>query len=499
MLPLIVYFNETHMRKYFLFLIILSGSLLMNCHANDTNLKSKPTDNITIVFKKNPLANSSQQNQFYTKNFVRYFNGNFIAIQKELENKLSDDTVKITTSDEFFPVALFHNYIYLNYLFKNGDTVVFDFDKEDIPNPTILNRKVSKWESNFPILIKKRFNQLLKGANTIGPPPKSSPTVAMRFEGWYADFNNQNRLIDSLLEKGIISTQSANYHNDEVKANLYRNIGFKELRQYLLKKVDIDTVISFANRSDLLQVSFFQDFLVYSYLPSDILGIEKISLSQSRTLNYMQAYDKVNTHFTSPVVREYLLFYCVNKIKEESTKANYNTYLAKFKAINKNKAYLDILKSDEINNNVAMGNNSIAIADVNGKQTDWNGFIKAAKGKIVYVDLWASWCAPCRAAMPASKKLKTSYVNKPIVFTYLSLDIKKADWLKAAEEENIKFDKNSFLLIDPKNSVLTKKLNLATIPRYLIYNKKGELVNANAPGPDSPKLKDLIDQYLTEN
>jgi hypothetical protein len=48
------------------------------------------------------------------------------------------------------------------------------------------------------------------------------------------------------------------------------------------------------------------------------------------------------------------------------------------------------------------------------------------------------------------------------------------------------------------NSSLTKEFNLNTIPRYIIINKKGKVVNMDAPRPSDPKLKPLLDKLIAE-
>jgi thiol-disulfide isomerase/thioredoxin len=471
--------------------------LLISCIINAGATKTTAVSSyVYVVFKKNPKANAAQLNQFYTKNYLTYYNENYIQIKQELKNKLKDDTLKIATANSFKPISLFHNYIYFNYLFKTGDTVVFSFGKDDIPSVTILNRTTTSWDKDFPVLVRKRFHKPLQGDGALVFQPKGV-SMETRFNGWYADFLQQNLLIDSLVKEKALSIPLANYYRDENKAGLYRNISFREQSVFLIKIISKDTITAFANRADLLETDFFQSFLKHNYIWSNLINIEKIKLSQSVSLNYSMAYDKISTHFIQPVLKEYLLFYSLTKLKEEGSKSNYDVYLTKFKLICQNKAYLDILSSEAINNNLSLANDAIKITDSNGKQIEWNNFVKSAVGKVIYVDFWASWCMPCRAAMPASKKLKASYTNRPIVFAYLSLDIKKEEWIKAAIEENMGTDQNSFLLLNPKSSPLTQKLKLTTIPRYLIYSKSGKLVHTDAPAPDNPKLGELLDQYIS--
>src|SRR5690606_14264937 len=129
---------------------------------------------------------------------------------------------------------------------------------------------------------------------------------------------------------------------------------------------------------------------------------------------------------------------------------------------------------------------------------DFKEYIKESANKVIYVDLWASWCMPCRAVMPASIDLRENYKDDPINFVYISIDSKYTDWEKASEDESLSDYENSFLLLSPKTAALPKEIALTTIPRYLIFNKKGTLVFDNAPAPNNPELKKILDNYIKE-
>ncbi len=103
------------------------------------------------------------------------------------------------------------------------------------------------------------------------------------------------------------------------------------------------------------------------------------------------------------------------------------------------------------------------------------------KGKVIYVDYWASWCAPCIEAMPYAEKLRKEYGDKNIVFVYLSSDNDQSAWKKATEKYSLSHFENSFLSLNHNNSEFIKALEIQAIPRYMIYNANGRLVNKNAP------------------
>ncbi len=124
------------------------------------------------------------------------------------------------------------------------------------------------------------------------------------------------------------------------------------------------------------------------------------------------------------------------------------------------------------------------------------------KGKYVYVDIWATWCGPCIAEIPSIKKLEAEYKDKNIQFVSISIDdamrsgggdlaVAKNKWKTMVEEENLV----GIHLFSDKNweSDFVKKYNIQGIPRFILIDPNGNVVDANAPRPSSKKLVELFD------
>lgn len=82
--------------------------------------------------------------------------------------------------------------------------------------------------------------------------------------------------------------------------------------------------------------------------------------------------------------------------------------------------------------------------------------------------------------------------NKEIIFLYLSTDRKDAPWKKAIEKHELKSGKH-FRIINADNSTSMNELQVQFIPRYMIYDDKGQLVNEDAPRPSNKEL--LIEEF----
>jgi thiol-disulfide isomerase/thioredoxin len=129
--------------------------------------------------------------------------------------------------------------------------------------------------------------------------------------------------------------------------------------------------------------------------------------------------------------------------------------------------------------------------DINGKEYHLSDF----KGKNVYIDLWATWCAPCRMEIPYLEKLKKEYKDKNIEFVSIDVFDDKNKW-----ENMVKSGKISGvqLIIPDRNSKFLELYNVRGIPRFIFIDKEGNIIDNNVSRPSNPATKELINKYVTE-
>ena len=166
------------------------------------------------------------------------------------------------------------------------------------------------------------------------------------------------------------------------------------------------------------------------------------------------------------------------------------------------KRYLDVtgdtVRYNHLNviYNLTADKSKLILKDKDGMRTDFEKLLGEHKGKVIYVNFWVSWCAPCRSEMPASAGLRKRYAGKDVVFVFLALNDRTDQWKKAAKEEGIYDMPTSFFIENSKNSELLEQLKVNTIPRYLIFDKTGELVEQKAPRPSDKNIDITLDKYL---
>lgn len=113
-------------------------------------------------------------------------------------------------------------------------------------------------------------------------------------------------------------------------------------------------------------------------------------------------------------------------------------------------------------------------------------------GKVVFIDVWATWCAPCLKEQPALEELEKSFAGKDIVFISLSIDTDKAKWQKMVEEKKL----SGLHLFTNNKGPVVSDYEIKEIPRFILFDKHGKTVDINAPRPTDAKLKALIEATL---
>lgn len=122
--------------------------------------------------------------------------------------------------------------------------------------------------------------------------------------------------------------------------------------------------------------------------------------------------------------------------------------------------------------------------------------LSSFKGKYVYIDVWATWCAPCRAEIPYLKELEKEFHGKNIEFISLSIDQEKDHdkWKKFVKEKEL----TGVQLFADKDweSEFVKAYKIQGIPRFILINPDGVIVNADAPRPSSDDIKEVLNELL---
>jgi thiol-disulfide isomerase/thioredoxin len=114
--------------------------------------------------------------------------------------------------------------------------------------------------------------------------------------------------------------------------------------------------------------------------------------------------------------------------------------------------------------------------------------------KYFYVDVWASYCAPCLANFKFLNRISTNSKFSNMKIITLNLDFDSEIWQKTLKKINLNSKIHNARLDKEEKKLFVKSFNCNEIPRYLIFDNKGNLINKKAPGPSNPELAEFFEK-----
>lgn len=296
-------------------------------------------------------------------------------------------------------------------------------------------------------------------------------------------FNTAKNSLDTLIinakPSSEVSSILINYNYYSYLENRAKSLNTKAFGSQNNSKALIDTLVMLKSKlicDDCLIIDSYRRFAItYLYYLEFTISKEDI-------------YKYITDTFEGST-RNFMLFNLMrgyaNNNRIEFNK-NYDNFL-KDSTNSKFKDYVSKLKVDE-SNQVA----KTFIVNLEGTKTDFEKLIASNKGKVLYIDFWASWCIPCIEELPFSKKLSESLRGK-VAFIYLSLDKNKNLWLGALK--SLKADTSKHFLVEGNfNSELAKKLVIKSIPRYVIIDRQGKIFAKDALRPSDGRLFEMLNK-----
>jgi thiol-disulfide isomerase/thioredoxin len=117
-------------------------------------------------------------------------------------------------------------------------------------------------------------------------------------------------------------------------------------------------------------------------------------------------------------------------------------------------------------------------------------------GKFVVISVWATWCGPCLDERPHLLKLTDKYIGNPeIVFLNVSVDQSIQRWENYIQTTERNENLKELIILDSIKTEFTEKFLIRSIPKYIMIDREGLIINADLPKP-SASLKTQIDQEL---
>ena len=335
-------------------------------------------------------------------------------------------------------------------------------------------------------------------------PLETKSIYFMEQQSTYVDYFP---LLESKQEE--INNFKPEYSDDEVF-----NKAFEKYRRYDLL-FDVTTFLhtprsahpqgedftDFFNTINLSEVTTDLSILNYPYGVRLINSVRQFKLrdimeqtlaeERSKLHNPILSIQRDMPQLINPIVRGELILDATSSFQTFAGLSEFNDKLGKYLATENQKERMHQLLVSKAD--VAEGQDAFdfKFRNANDKQIALSDF----KGKLVYIDIWATWCGPCIGQIPSLKELQKEYKDENIVFMGVSIDAEKdhEKWKQFLEKEGLT---GVQLFAGDNADDISKPYKVKGIPRFVLIGKDGKVISSDAPRPSSAEIKAFLNASL---
>lgn len=124
------------------------------------------------------------------------------------------------------------------------------------------------------------------------------------------------------------------------------------------------------------------------------------------------------------------------------------------------------------------------LEDITDGEQLFRKIIEPYKGKVIYLDIWGTWCGPCKDMMQYAGNAKKLFAGKDVIFLYLCNHSSDKSWKNIIKEYNLTGKSSAhYNLPDKQQAAIEKYLEVHSFPTYMLIDKEGNIVNRKAPRP----------------
>lgn len=472
----------------FIFLIgdfAYAASLFPNQNQSGKNLC---TEIIIITHSAQKTENYKINNGIIiNRGTIRYVDKTGNVNYVKLTSK-KNDTIRIYPQMQV--VELLHNYNAFDsfkYILNQGDTLSIVYHMDNIPIAQILNREYNNFELNYDYLWNKKIDRL----NTLSSYAIYTHPYELVNKKSKVPFKDQLKEIkEDYKNKLFIDLKKESTFLDSLKITKNISDSF-----YIYRKNNIYSIFScfdFKNTTDSLDIftnkhtfTYKMDTLIkYEYYRRQLnWNLFKLRKSSNSTDSEVFFRIKKSQEY-SIGVKKYMLRILLEDIKEKCSHIQFLSLANDYLNTTNDSIYLkEITRESTI---PIVNEWDILIKDINGNEKHFDDFLQIHKGKYIYMDFWATWCTPCKQLLRYNERLRKQFPD--IIFICLAINDRLSSWKEEVISNKTLFPDANYFIMNSKNSTVIDKLNISLIPRYMLIDKQGKIVNNNAPRPNSVEI-----------
>lgn len=405
-----------------------------------------------------------------------------------------NDTLTLSTYAGHCEVMLLYQCLERDfYLLKAGDTVLVNYDNKFRPH---LTSKISENNTrlyNLPyadarvihangysaagILASDTFRSWHR-YYTDPASQKRFPELREQFDPVHVDLDSLGIVYSEYLEdfRGVVDSLAS--AGETVYADYYRRT--------ILGEGDYSAVDVIRNDS---LMHYIRNYTKATGYPKGERSPEKFDFMLSDTI-------------ATPLAKKMILKDLVNRIRKSDFWTRYpDSLIEKYENL-----YVsvtgDTAVAHEIISNPAVPDNGgysydLVLEDADGARTTLEELVKENGGNVIFMDFWASWCAPCRGEMPKAKEIRKAFADSNVSFIYISEDTDASAWKKAMKDcDTYSYGGRNYRLLNAESSVFMKQIKARFIPQFVMIGKDGKVLDIDAPRPSSGELETALKSAL---
>ena len=254
----------------------------------------------------------------------------------------------------------------------------------------------------------------------------------------------------------------------------------------------IETTAMYCNPDDTVHITIdtkeFDETITYTgsdesnFLAWKYLHIENVGYPNVKTIiDTIELNQKLDS-LTNPMHLKMIALAFNDNFVESETKEHEqmrNYFLSQYA---KNQKIIDMIGEAAIDFTYPdMDSNMISLSDF--------------KGSYVYVDIWATWCGPCKYEIPFLVQLEKDYHDENIIFMSVSVDVENAKqkWIDMINEKEMRGVQ--LISTDGWKSQIMKDYAINGIPRFMLFDRESNVISVDAPRPSSEEIRGIFDGF----
>ena len=293
----------------------------------------------------------------------------------------------------------------------------------------------------------------------------------------YVYFENERENLPVILEPGKINIR---VYKDSMRTSKITGTKSNEDFEKYMKETNPFYIELNKIQLEIRSASVSRDSIISSDLN------DQFQLMRSKLTNYELEFMDVNndSYISSLILQRMLMQQEIELKKAEELYNNFTDLIKQTSSSKSIKEGIDNL-NESLKESPTIGSLAPKFSgpNIEGDIIDFENI----NSKVIMIDFWASWCAPCRVENPHLVSLNSKYKNDEFQIVGISLDRDKESWVNAINEDDLS---NWVHISHVKfwNEPIAKLYNITRMPTTFILNSEKRIIAMDAKGPDLEKI-----------